>query len=257
MAHAPTTDFENTIILQVVRSKILTIGHLVVVRPQGLLFGRDRHIEEKEQRLRLKEVDVSRTHAGIYWKDGAWILEDFESKFGVFATIDTRHERFQRLDDNSMQIKLRHDQQIRIASTIFKVHYHATCDSCRLSSNPIYSTTKPTAIEEVKNEEKEKKISSKKPRLRPVSLKVAPPTVSDVLKVPELKVSTPVSRLQKPISPKNKGSLLLRSMGWKPGESLGKKEDAHIIEPIVPVVVVGRRGLGMGNGISNLNVRKK
>ena len=245
-------------VLQVLKSKILAKGSLVQVFSQKwVVFGRDRHMHKAEQRLRLKEVDVSRTHSSLFWRDGSWYLEDFDSKFGTWISLDNRDEVFKRLE-NPSETKLRHGQLFRIGSTIFKIHNHAPCIDCRLSHHPIYNLSFPEEDRSLDDQHaaKVKKKSPRKIRSVPTLLAESSSKTSSIKHIPESassqrhskriasKKHIPISH--KPISEANKGNQLLRSMGWVPGNSLGKGD--QIVEPIVPKTSKGRRGLGFGAG---------
>ena len=51
------------------RSEVLSVGSVVVVdaREGGVQLGRDRCERGAQARVRVKEMEVSKTHALVYW----------------------------------------------------------------------------------------------------------------------------------------------------------------------------------------------
>lgn len=102
-------------------------------------------------RIRLKEMEVSKLHATIYWDKGqsVWGIVDMGSKHGTFVrssvvkaggvSLDLRHgedSRGARLSlpkVASIPKRLFHLDTVTIGSTSFLVHIHSnqqTCDKC-------------------------------------------------------------------------------------------------------------------------------
>ncbi|KAF4596530.1 hypothetical protein EYR40_007771 [Pleurotus pulmonarius] len=134
----------------VVQSGILPAKHKVAMADgyPELQFGRDAApTGSPTPRVRLKEMEVSKVHASVYW-DGArkeWGIVDMGSKHGTFVRNAQRgnddhhkiepHDVGARLSPSrmaSMPRMLRHLDQLTIGSTTFLVHLHKAppCDIC-------------------------------------------------------------------------------------------------------------------------------
>ena len=87
-ATPPPRSTPNHILRLVVsRSEILPVGGVVVVdaREGGVQLGRDRCEKGSQARVRVKEMEVSKTHAVVYWglgedgegmeKEGWWVVD--------------------------------------------------------------------------------------------------------------------------------------------------------------------------------------
>lgn len=235
---------EDSIIFQVLSSKILQENHLILCKSgKNLYFGRDKILHRDEERLRLKEVDVSRTHAFVAWEEGAFTFKDLNSSFGSF------------LNGNKVtKVILRNQDLLQIGSTILKIHRHATCPDCSLSLHPVYNLEPPRTPESEPSKFKPKpKPVSKKRKLIPIPKPKIPKPVhgdKDIPSVPARKEYpfTRSSRLpisiskSKPIHSSNKGHSMLQKLGWNPGDSLGS--GPQITEPINPKFTLGKRGIG-------------
>lgn len=65
--------------LMVTRSESLTVGQVAVIdaRADGIQIGRDRCEKGAQARIRVKEMEASKTHAVIYWgKGSSWSGND-------------------------------------------------------------------------------------------------------------------------------------------------------------------------------------
>lgn len=106
---SPTKETPNYLLrLVVLSSPSLTPGHLVVIdaREGGIQIGRDRCEKGSHPRVRVREMEVSKTHAVVYWgqgveeKEGWWVVDlgmsrcltilHFLWKFRSQGRIDTR-----------------------------------------------------------------------------------------------------------------------------------------------------------------------
>jgi pSer/pThr/pTyr-binding forkhead associated (FHA) protein len=111
-------------------------------------------------RIRLKEMEVSKLHATIYWDDGRaeWGLVDMGSKHGTFhnryhsgISPDTKGSRLSPPKAASMPRHLQHLDIFSVGSTMFVVHIHDDgfpCLECSRSSNdeiPLFATKPSTA----------------------------------------------------------------------------------------------------------------
>ncbi|KAK7690803.1 hypothetical protein QCA50_005903 [Cerrena zonata] len=109
--------------------------------------GRDMAPPASETpRIRLKEMEVSKLHATIYWdKDRKeWCVVDMGSKHGTFVrsssgptppagSTDTSYARGTRLSSPrvaSVPRRLRHADELSVASTTFVVHIHENHIPC-------------------------------------------------------------------------------------------------------------------------------
>lgn len=106
-------------------------------------------------RIRLKEMEVSKLHATIYWDDGRaeWGLVDMGSKHGTFhnryhsgISPETRGSRLSPPRVASMPRHLQHLDTFSIGSTTFAVHVHndgLPCSECSRGDNdeiPLFTT---------------------------------------------------------------------------------------------------------------------
>lgn len=115
--------------------------------------GRDAPTSESTPRLRLKDMEVSKLHATVFWdKDrDEWAVVDMGSKHGTFlrstsssgTAIETRLSGSRTA---SMPRPLRHLDQLSFGRTAFAVHIHSNglpCEDCsppdEFSSIPLAS----------------------------------------------------------------------------------------------------------------------
>ena len=73
---------ETSLRLVVSKSEVCPVGHVAMIDPAmdgGVQLGRDR--KDGELRLRVKEMEVSKTHAVVYCKDGDWWVVDLGEFF--------------------------------------------------------------------------------------------------------------------------------------------------------------------------------
>jgi len=127
--------------------------NLLILQPgvdEPMVLGRDRTFEPS---LRLKEMEVSKTHATIFWRaDGehttchGWHIVDNASTHGTFISAPDAHpraasHRLSKARKASLPYKLNHLDIIKVASAddpviSFQVHLHprfpSSCQSCAL-----------------------------------------------------------------------------------------------------------------------------
>ncbi|CAL1716548.1 unnamed protein product [Somion occarium] len=103
-----------------------------------LLIGRDVAPPASETpRIRLKEMEVSKIHATIYWDGGRkeWSVVDMGSKHGTFlqsfaSTSAARAIRLSSPRVASIPRRLRHGDQLTVGGTTFIVHIHENRMPC-------------------------------------------------------------------------------------------------------------------------------
>ncbi|KAL1739722.1 hypothetical protein HDZ31DRAFT_1023, partial [Schizophyllum fasciatum] len=119
-------------------------------------IGRDAQIQgSTTPRIRLKELEVSKIHATVYW-DGAqegWNIVDMGSKHGTFVRAAADAEGFgSRLSQPrvaSLPRRLAHADKLTIGGTTFTAHIHSddlACEACSVGSLtqeiPLFPTAK-------------------------------------------------------------------------------------------------------------------
>ncbi|KAJ3515493.1 hypothetical protein NLJ89_g1727 [Agrocybe chaxingu] len=146
--------------LVVWRSSILPAKHKVAVLDgyAEAQLGRDLQPEGSgTPRIRLKEMEVSKLHATMYW-DGArkeWNVVDMGSKHGTFLhpgpvspDSDGLGTRLSPSRTASVPRRLRHSDHLSIGGTTFVVHIHEDqrpCEHCTLFGEegiPLFPTPK-------------------------------------------------------------------------------------------------------------------
>ncbi|WRT69646.1 uncharacterized protein IL334_006636 [Kwoniella shivajii] len=154
--------------LVVMTSNCLESGQvgLVDTRENGIQLGRDRCEKGGQARIRLKEMEVSKTHCVIYWGKGNdhppsngekgeieneenWWIVDLGSTHGTFilppnaipdvpSTIKskTKRNRLSEPKHSSKPFKLTHLSRLLIGTTTFEIHIHPSwpCDLCSINN---------------------------------------------------------------------------------------------------------------------------
>jgi pSer/pThr/pTyr-binding forkhead associated (FHA) protein len=130
-------------------------------------LGRDvQATSSATPRIRLKEMEVSKLHATVYW-DGSrkeWNAVDMGSKHGTFLQSGTASPNSQAIKSrlsppkfSSIPRRLRHGDRLSIGSTTFAVHIHENqrpCQDCTVSrvlEIPLF----PAALQRTMNAERE------------------------------------------------------------------------------------------------------
>ncbi|KAL7425089.1 hypothetical protein Q5752_000777 [Cryptotrichosporon argae] len=150
-AAAPRVDTDQVLRLVVRHSTVLAPGHVALVdsREGGVQVGRDRCERGGPARIRIKEMEVSKTHAVVYWgvgeRDGdeqwGWWIVDLGSTTGTFLTPPHKAARV-RLSEakhSSLPRALAHLSLLTFGQTELEVHLHDSwpCEACRLADNEI------------------------------------------------------------------------------------------------------------------------
>lgn len=142
--------------LVVRRSKALEVGSVAVLdaRPDGFRLGRDRAVKGDTPRVRVKEMEVSKTHALVYFgtrgreprhgrdvapePEGWWIL-DLGSTLGTYVAHkgEEKATRLSEAKHASPPYELLHGDKLTIGTTTFAVHIHDDwpCSECQFSGN--------------------------------------------------------------------------------------------------------------------------
>ncbi|TDL25497.1 hypothetical protein BD410DRAFT_595074 [Rickenella mellea] len=148
-AERPSTRPQNCVRLLVASSSILSRSRKIAVLdayPQ-IQVGRDRPNSEVTPHIRLKEMEVSKHHATLFWdlEVQEWAIVDMGSKHGTFIARGTSHlnntspdspgGKFTRLSPSrvaSVPHSLHHLDEVSIGTTVFIVHLHPDlpCLSC-------------------------------------------------------------------------------------------------------------------------------
>jgi len=139
---------QPTFRLVVLRSAILPSKQKIAVIDSyhEAQLGRDLQDEgSATPRVRLKEMEVSKFHATVYW-DGArreWNVVDMGSKHGTFLLAGSVSPkaadigiRLSQAKAASIPRRLLHGDRLRIGSTMFAVHIHESqkpCQDCAVS----------------------------------------------------------------------------------------------------------------------------
>jgi pSer/pThr/pTyr-binding forkhead associated (FHA) protein len=138
--------------LVVVQSAVLPSKRKVVVLDSyhEAQLGRDvQPAGSVTPRIRLKEMEVSKLHATVYW-DGSrkeWNVVDMGSKHGTFLQSGTGSpappaigSRLSPPRSASIPRRLRHGNKLSIGSTTFAVHIHENqrpCQDCSTGSGSV------------------------------------------------------------------------------------------------------------------------
>ncbi|AFR95540.1 hypothetical protein C343_03643 [Cryptococcus neoformans C23] len=163
----------------------VSAGQIAVIdtREGGVQIGRDKCEKGAPARVRLREMEVSKTHALIYWgengdqqveveEDGkksgeGWWIVDLGSTHGTFVSSPDAsdqtsnndagvraHKRLSNPKHSSTPFRLSHLSLFVIGSTTFQAHIHASwpCDTCQLKGgNELLLDTGETFVNTVKD----------------------------------------------------------------------------------------------------------
>ncbi|KAI8394016.1 uncharacterized protein BYT42DRAFT_553045 [Radiomyces spectabilis] len=260
---------DATLRLVVLESDKLKAGHVVLVDAQGLTVGRDK---SWDKRLRLPEMAVSKFHCQIFFdaEAASFHVTDVGSQNGTFLNS----ERLSDTKTSSVPFKLQHKDQLQIGSTVLEVHQHEhgwPCEQCRTNDNIIDTTeqsrkSQPDKVTvrqdlEVARRQELQRLKQKFSTVESKSTQRAsyldranlrrqqqPAGISKHSRVPVQEeyetVHTPVAAATVHTPVHGVGDRMLRKMGWKQGQGLGKPGSGGILEPIAPVTTSERAGLG-------------
>lgn len=145
--------------LVVKRSKDLEPGGVAVfdARQGGIQIGRDRCERGAPARLRVREMEVSKTHALVYWghggdedgEDEGWFIVDLGSTLGTYVAHRGQPDatRLSEAKCASKPYPLSHLSRVTVGTTTVVVHVHADwpCGECQLSGNVQISLDDGTA----------------------------------------------------------------------------------------------------------------
>ncbi|KIK63146.1 hypothetical protein GYMLUDRAFT_57884 [Collybiopsis luxurians FD-317 M1] len=133
--------------LLVLKSRALPESRIAVIDVYSQVqLGRDNPVSENIPRIRLKEMEVSKLHATIYWDEASntWGVVDMGSKHGTFLRHSNglNADRSQFVDREirlssprtaSIPQSLYHLDQLTLGTTTFVVHIHESrlpCEEC-------------------------------------------------------------------------------------------------------------------------------
>ena len=139
--------------LLVRRTSILPIGQTLAILDgfTEVQFGRDvAHSSSEIPRIRLKEMEVSKLHATVYWDQDMleWAVVDMGSKHGTFirsnttspvavvgegssaGLTDPRGVRLSRPRVSSVPRRLKHCDELSVGGTTFILHLHGNMMPC-------------------------------------------------------------------------------------------------------------------------------
>lgn len=171
LAHEEGDDSKHLLRLVVRRSQVLDVGSVAVLdaRKDGTQLGRDRGAEA---RLRIKEMEVSKTHAVVFYQpvsssrsprrasrspspygsrtatpeakreepgESGWFVSDLGSTLGTYVAHPGEEDatRLSEAKCASRPYALRHGDRLTVGRTTFSVHIHGDwpCAACQLSGN--------------------------------------------------------------------------------------------------------------------------
>lgn len=173
LAHEEGDDANHLLRLVVKRSQVLEVGSVAVLdaRKDGTQLGRDRGAEA---RVRIKEMEVSKTHAVVFYQapsaprsprrssrspspygsrsrsqtstpappkegDSGWYVSDLGSTLGTYVAHPGEADatRLSEPKCASPPYALKHGDKLTVGRTTFAVHIHQDwpCGSCQLSGN--------------------------------------------------------------------------------------------------------------------------
>jgi hypothetical protein len=135
-------------------------------------FGRDAAHGVSTPRIRLKDMEVSKLHATLFWDSERheWAVVDMGSKHGTYigSGQDTKPTRLSATREASMPKRVRHLDWLSLGGTTFVVHIHENrlpCADCSASVEggddmiPLFSHQKSDDGAAVQAEQKRKRVA--------------------------------------------------------------------------------------------------
>lgn len=268
-------------ILRLVVSKSDVLDNGVVIidgREGGVQIGRDRD-KGGSARLRLKEMEVSKTHAVVYWSadESKWCIVDLGASSvrramiciladGTGSTHGTwvNGKRLSEAKHSSQPTTLVHLSKIAIGTTTLVAHAHDSwpCDDCALGIGEIKLDTGPaTADKQVEKhvwdgahpKTRAVRAGEAMANLRQQIMSAQPDPRgtpdrayvdrSAMRRAMQRRSASPQRDEALGPTPPAFGAALLAAQGWTPGTGLGKDQSGRS-EPIQVEQRDGRRGLG-------------
>nr|GAT60827.1 predicted protein [Mycena chlorophos] len=268
--------------LLALRTSVLLPNQTLVVAEHHteLQFGRDAPPSNEIARVRLKEMEVSKLHATVYWDsdDQRWAIVDMGSVHGTFHQSQSSNAtRLSPARVASAPRQLEHFDAFAIGSTTFLVHIHQAepCDECIANDNAIpllHTPRRPASNGYLPSRDSKTALatlkqqllagpgpirthsdyvdrSARRRALQTTSRYDAPGTEAPPLREQPPMESwepPPVVRSQ-PLAASNIGHKLLVAQGWTPGAALGIEEEDGRVRLRTPLEVEStsnRAGLG-------------
>lgn len=243
----------------------LSYGTLFIVTCTGGTIGR-----EGDHDVLIPDQLVSKLHCKFQYvkKDGLYIYEliDLGSKNGTYLNGE-------RLSDSliqSLPATISHGSVITVGRTDLLCHIHPndeTCPDCTAASSITKGPVNGFENDKTLKEKHHIEASSirKKFGINYLSISKLPEGYEDRAEVRRKQVGsshssekTETASVNEPICKRNKGYNLLSKMGWKEGETLGKRSEGSILEPILAVERINKNsGFGCDTYYSIVEKSKK
>lgn len=248
----------------VVRSPVLQPGNLFILTADSIAtIGREKDMDHA---IRIPEMGVSKCHAEVYFDQDhqCYMLVDRGSQNGTVLNGNRILQPKVRCDP----CPLTHGDEVKLGETVLSFHIHMgsdTCDACepgQVRAHLSYRRPEENLGIVLSKEDKE---LQRQRQLKQIKLKyglknsaydgscVLSNKYKDRAENRRQTVGSegtfyrddaPAS-VHVEISDKNKGHQMLKRMGWKSGEGLGR-DGGGITEPVDVQVRVPQSGLGCG-----------
>eukprot|EP00794_Sanderia_malayensis_P005700 gene5700-6401_t len=251
-------------------STSLKSGSLYLITCNGATVGQD----ESKHLLHIPDVEASKDHAQICYRqtENQYYLRDEGSVNGTFLN----DKRVSEPKVQSEWVQIKHKDYLRVGTTTICLHLHCgqeTCEECEpgqvqalLSAaaeekaefsyaQPSREALRKKQLKGLKHkymlggdglrEAMEATSSGKYKDRADKRRKTIGSSHPDIAK--RLVAPAKAASVNEMIPQENKGHKMMKSMGWKAGEGLGK-EKSGITEPIN--VIVREQNKGLGKGVS-------
>ncbi|XP_014294698.1 angiogenic factor with G patch and FHA domains 1 isoform X2 [Halyomorpha halys] len=243
----------------------LSYGTLFIVTCTGGTIGREGNHD-----VLIPDQLVSKIHCKFQYvkKDGLYMYEliDLGSKNGTYVNG-------KRLSDSLVQsvpTTISHGSVITVGRTDLLCHIHPhdeTCQDCTAVSVIMKGPINDFESDITLKEKHHKEALSIRKKFGIINLPTTklPEGYEDRAEVRRKQVGsshysekTEAASVNEPICKRNKGYSLLSKMGWKEGETLGKRNEGATLEPILPVERVNKTsGFGCDNPYPFIEKSKK